>query len=136
MKTEKSCGFIVYKEEGNRRLYLIMQSINGDFGFPKGHMEQGESELETAIRELKEETGLSVQPVEGFQRQIEYHFPSRPDIRKQVVYFLGKCTADHIECQEAEVTDAFFVPMETALEMLTFQDTKMLLMAADELLNH
>ena len=68
----KSCGFVAYKRIENINHYLIIQSLNGDVGFPKGHMESGESELETAIRELKEETGVDVKVIQGFRRQIEY----------------------------------------------------------------
>ena len=56
MTYEKSCGFIAYQLCNNTREYLVLQSLNGDFGFPKGHVEKDETEYETALRELKEET--------------------------------------------------------------------------------
>ena len=64
MRYIKSCGFIVYKAENNENFYLIIKSHNGDVGFPKGHMEPGENELQTAIRELKEETGFTTEDLE------------------------------------------------------------------------
>ena len=58
MKIIKSCGFVVYTDVLGERRYLVIESVNGDVGFPKGHVEAGESELETAIRELSEEVGI------------------------------------------------------------------------------
>ena len=127
----KSCGFVAYKRIENINHYLIIQSLNGDVGFPKGHMESGESELETAIRELKEETGVDVKVIQGFRRQIEYQLRRIPDTIKQSVYFLGQCTSDKIICQEAEVAEASFISYEDALKILTFEETKNILKDAE-----
>ena len=127
----KSCGFVAYKRIENINHYLIIQSLNGDVGFPKGHMESGESELETAIRELKEETGVDVKVIQGFRRQIEYELRRIPDTIKQSVYFLGQCTSDKIICQEAEVAEASFISYEDALKILTFEETKNILKDAE-----
>ena len=131
MRYIKSCGFIAYKQIEGRNYYLIIKSLNGDVGFPKGHMEIGESELETAIRELKEETGTEVNVVSGFRCQIEYHLPRTLNAIKQVVYFLGKCTSDSIVCQESEVAEACFLSYEEALKRLTFEETKNILRDAE-----
>ena len=117
----------MYKRVGNENYYLIIKSLNGDVGFPKGHMESGESELETAIRELKEETGVDVKAIQGFRRQIEYELRRVPDTIKQSVYFLGECTSDNIVCQEAEVAEASFLSYENSIKMLTFEETKNIL---------
>ena len=58
MEYIKSCGFVPYRVVDGAKRYLIIHSRNGDCGFPKGHMEPGETEHETAIRELKEELGV------------------------------------------------------------------------------
>lgn len=131
MRYIKSCGFVAYKRIENVNHYLIIQSLNGDVGFPKGHMESGESELETAIRELKEETGVDVKVIQGFRRQIEYELRRIPDTIKQSVYFLGQCTSDKIICQEAEVAEASFISYEDALKILTFEETKNILKDAE-----
>ena len=131
MKYIKSCGFIAYKRLDNENFYLVIKSLNGDVGFPKGHTEPGENEIDTAIRELKEETSVEVNPIKGFRRQIEYKLSRIPDATKQSVYFLGECTSDKIACQETEVAEAFFVSFENALEMLTFEETKAILIDAE-----
>ena len=132
MKYIKSCGFVAYKTLENVNYYLIIRSINGDVGFPKGHMEIGESETETAIREIKEETNIEVKMVDGFRRQIEYPLPGRTDAIKQSVYFLGECITDNIICQEGEVREAAFLPFSEALSALTFDETKRILKDAEE----
>ena len=135
MRYIKSCGFIVYKAENNENYYLIIKSHNGDVGFPKGHMESGESELQTAIRELKEETGIDVDTIHDFRYQIEYPLPRVPDAMKQTVYFLGKCASDDIIIQETEVASAEFVPYDKAIEKLTFEETKNMLKKANDIIN-
>ena len=131
MKYIKSCGFVVYKETLDSRLYLIVLTSSGEYGFPKGHVEGEETEYETATRELKEETNLEVQIIDGFRRQIEYEFPHKVNVMKRSVYFLGKCTKKDIVCRESEISEALFVPIETALELLSFEDTKKVLKEAD-----
>lgn len=135
MRYIKSCGFIVYKEENNENFYLIIKSHNGDVGFPKGHMEPGENELQTAIRELKEETGMDVDTIYDFRYQIEYPLPRVPDAMKQTVYFLGKCASDDIIIQETEVASAEFVTYDKAIEKLTFEETKNMLKKANDIIN-
>ena len=132
MQYIKSCGVIAYKTLENVNYYLIIRSNNGDFGFPKGHMELGESELETATRELLEETNAKVEIIKGFRHQIEYPIPKQRDIIKQAVYFLGRCTSDSIKPQESEVSEAVFLPYLDALTVLTFEDTKAILKSAEE----
>jgi len=127
----KSCGFIAYKVELGIRYYLIIKSTFGDVGFPKGHMEEGEDELTTAKRELKEETNISVLVIDGFRRQIEFPLPKQKNSIKQTVYYLGRCTSDEIVCQECEVQEAYFLPLEEATKALTFEQTKQILLEAD-----
>jgi len=131
MLYEKSCGFVVYMENQDVRSYLVIRSSNGEYGFPKGHVEYNETEYETAIRELKEETNLEVQIIDGFRRQIEYKLPNKADVMKQSVYFLGKCTEENIVCQETEVSEAMFVSLEKALALLSFKNTKEILLDAN-----
>ena len=132
MNYVKSCGFIVYKRVNNKKFYLVIRGLNGDFGFPKGHTEPGESEIETAIRELKEETGIEVKIIEGFRRQIEYELRNIPNTIKQSVYFLGECTSDKIICQESEVSEARFFSYEDAIKILSFEKTKSILIDAEK----
>ena len=131
MKFIKSCGFVVYRQVDGQNHYLVIKSKNGDVGFPKGHMECGESEIDTAIRELKEETGVCVDVVAGFRRQIEYPLKNEPNAIKQAVYFLGEYSHGNVVCQETEVEEAGFMPIGKALDLLTFEETKAILKDAE-----
>ena len=82
----KSCGVIPYRVRNGKREYLILMQTNGSWSFPKGHMEPGESETETSLRELKEETGLTV--VGNPENSATLEYALSPYGRKQVVLFL------------------------------------------------
>ena len=132
---EKSCGFVVYKESSGVREYLLVSALNGKYGFPKGHVERGETEYETAVRELKEETNLEVRFVDGFRRQIEYRLPQKRDTMKRCVYFLGEYIEGEIICQEEEVLDAVFVDFDQAMQIIPFTNARAVLQEADEYIN-
>lgn len=131
MDYEKSCGYVVYKLENNKILYLVLQSLNGEWGFPKGHVEKDESEIETANRELFEETNLIVEYVPGFRAVTEYIMAQYNNKRKQVVYFVGKHLKNEIKCQDTEVKNAIFVSYEEAKNLLNFKETKAVLEEVD-----
>ncbi len=117
---EKSCGYVPFRRDGDTVRYLLIRSLSGVYGFPKGHIELGETEDETADRELREEAGISVRRVEGFRSQIEYALPKKPGMRKKVVFFLGECSPRcQLRCQENEIAAASFVTYEEALKLLT-----------------
>ena len=135
MKYIKSCGVVAFKRINNINYYLIIKSMNGDIGFPKGHAETDETELETAFRELKEETNVEVELLAGFRYQIEYKIPNMNNVIKQAVYYLGKCINSDIICQENEVLEANFIPFDEAYKVLTFDETKKMLQLANDYLN-
>ena len=70
MKREKSCGAVIFRQEDGGRYYLVLKSTQGHWTLCKGHVEGDETERETAIREIREETGLAVGFVDGFREVI------------------------------------------------------------------
>ena len=91
MITEKSCGAIVYTKDNGCIQYVIIRSKEGFYGFPKGHMEENETEAETALREVAEEVGLSVTLIPDFRIEDTHTFNRNGETRlKHIVYFLGE----------------------------------------------
>ncbi len=133
MKQEKSCGAVVFTRENGQILYLLIRNKNGSWGFPKGHMEAGERELETAAREIWEETGLRVRFLEGFRMEDQYEIPKRY-ISKQVVYFLGEYEKQQYTLQEAEISCGGLYAYEEAQKLLQFTGAKQILAEADDFL--
>ena len=135
MRFEKSCGAVVFTVVDGVRMYAVIRSNGGDYGCPKGHMEAGETEEVTALREVREEIGVSVSLLEGFRQEEWYDLPNKPGVRKQVVYFLGKYEAQELVRQEAEVSGVQLLPYEEAVERLTFGQMKEVLRKAEAFLN-
>lgn len=131
MKQEKSCGAVLFRG-GFNRTYLILHSTRGHHTLCKGHVESDETEHETAVREIGEETGLRVEFIDGFREVITYSLS--PDRVKDVVFFLAKALDGPVICQPDEVADASFLPLEQALERLTHTSDREVLSKADRFL--
>lgn len=102
MYTEKSCGVVVYRQVKGKLEFLALKSkYSGNWGFPKGHMEKGERETETALRELWEESGQKVMLLDGFRTKICY--PIGYERQKKVVFFLGEALGMPVKIQEKEI---------------------------------
>lgn len=125
MRKEKSCGAVVYTRDNGGIRYVIIRSKAGTYGFPKGHVEGAESEQETALREVLEETGLSVQLLDDFRKEDRYSFVcENQTILKQVVYFLGEYSNQVPVPQESEVGEICLMDYETAMSVLRFENLK------------
>ena len=133
MKQEKSCGAVLFREEDGKRRYLILKSVKGHSTLCKGHVEGDETEHETAVREIREETALTVDFVENFRRVITYS--PYPGCSKDVVFFLARVTGGELTCQPEEVADADFLPFDAALERLTHGSDRDTLAEAEQFLN-
>ena len=128
MYFEKSCGAVVYRAEPQQNLFLIEQMRAGHFSIPKGHVEEGETEAQTAMREIREETGLKVYLNESFRRVITYS--PYPDCLKDVVFFLALAEKGEAVPQPEEVRQILWLPLEDALDALTFDSDREVLREA------
>ena len=89
MRCEKSCGAVVFTTIDGEIKYLLISNLQGIYGFPKGHVEGNETEAETALREVYEETNLRIKLIEGFRTTDKHVIPQKKDTIKQITYFLG-----------------------------------------------
>ena len=104
MLHEKSCGGIVYRKyHGNTEILLIKHINSGHWSFPKGHVEGDETEIETAKREIMEETGIDVNLDPTFREIVTYS--PRKDTQKIVVYFIAKAKNTDFVPQEEEIAE-------------------------------
>ncbi len=126
MKKEKSCGALVVRDKGEKpELLLLKHKYGGHWSFPKGHVEAGETEVQTALREVKEETGLTIELLKGFRQSVEYY--PKPNVKKQVVYFLGYAQQWDAVPQEEEISEIRWVLLEDAHKIVTFRNDKFLI---------
>ena len=133
MKKEKSCGAVVYYLGSDGPLFLIEKMELGHYSLPKGHVENNETEIETAHREIKEETSLELEINPSFRKTITYS-PGK-DIIKDVVFFISETKSKEVKPQLCEVSSILFLPLDEALKKLTFQLDKDVLIAANEFLH-
>lgn len=130
MTYEYSCGAVVFTMVNGAPHYLLIRQndqTEGCHGFPKGHMEPGETEEQTALREIWEEVGLRVRLIQGFRAVEDYALPYPPDTRKQVVFFLAEYENQTPRIQESELTSCCLVPFEEALPLVEYADSKQIL---------
>ena len=123
MLHEKSCGAIVYRKlHGNTEILLIKHVNSGHWSFPKGHVEAGETEVQTAHREILEETGIDVIIDTSFRETVSYS-PKR-GTQKVVVYFLAKAKNTDYVPQEEEIADIRWIEIDRAQTVLTYENDK------------
>jgi 8-oxo-dGTP pyrophosphatase MutT (NUDIX family) len=136
VRKERSAGFVVFTErEDGKRLYLLLHYPSGHWDFPKGHVEEGESEIRAALRELREETGLTdVEVVFGFRKEISYFFTEAGErVLKTVVYYLCRSKTTEIKLSY-EHKGYEWLHYEAALSKIKFRTSKEVLEAAEKFL--
>jgi len=132
---ERSAGAVLYIREGNGVEYLLLKYGAGHWDFPKGHIEKNESELEAVVREVWEETGIQrIELVDGFRKVINYMFMKNGRlVRKEVVFYLGEVFERAVTLSQ-EHLDFAWLPLEKAVERLTFKTARETLLEADSYL--
>ncbi len=122
LKREKSCGCVIIK---NNKVLLVYEKTAQYWGFPKGHMESGENEIETAQREIKEEVGLEVEIVTQKRYVLKYTIDN--EIYKTTVLYVAKPKNEQIKIQESEIEKAKWYSFKEALDILSFDNLKEIL---------
>lgn len=136
---EFSIGAIVFRKKDTEIQFLLVYSNrNKIWGFPKGHIEPGEKELETALREIREEAGLrDLKVIEGFREEDIYEAVSNRGeskgklIEKHSLYFLCKAKQNDVKVDGTEVTDYCWLNLEEAMKLLSFESQKKILKKAE-----
>ena len=119
LKKEKSCGCIIIK---NGKVLLVYEKNRNFWGFPKGHVENGETEIETALREVKEEVGLDVDI--DVEKRYTLNYIIRNEIDKTTVLYIAKPKNEKLVVQENEIENVKWCDFKEALNTLTFDNWK------------
>ena len=133
---EKSCGAVVFIRRRDGIRILLVRNCNGKYwSFPKGHMEIGENERQTALREVREETGLAVKLYKGY-RQVSDYSPFG-NIKKRVIFFLAETRSDKVRIQRSEIENYVWVTFEQASRLCSYKnDLRILETARQAIIKH
>ena len=135
MSKEKSCGAVVFTRRGDEILYVIVQEASEAYSFPKGHVEGNETEIQTAVREIREETGLLPVFLPGFRETDEYDPVEKPGTHKQVVYFLAEYNGEPLIQRQGEIRKILLLSYAEAMQCFQHEGTKRILAAAQAFLS-
>ena len=122
MEKEKSCGAIVINK--NNKILLVHHNA-GHWDFPKGHIENRETEEQTAIREVKEETNIDIIINNKYRYTTSYS--PKENVMKEVVYFLAQNIDEDKKPQLEEVSEVKWFTFEEAMNAITYENSKEIL---------
>ena len=131
---EISSGAILYTLINNNIRYLIILDMHNNWGFPKGHIENNETEQEAALREIYEEVGIKANLVDTFRHELIYTMPNGDE--KHSIYFIGKYDNQTPIKQIEEVQEIKIASFEDAMELLTFDNMKEVLIEANNFIKN
>ena len=125
---EKSCGALIgHKFNNNYKFLIIGSKYRGReyWGFPKGHMEKDETEIETAKREIKEEVGIDVRIIPEYREHT--YFSYKRGFILEAVYYAAVSDECSVRCQEGEVDNYLWCDVRDACDRLTSDCDKVIL---------
>jgi bis(5'-nucleosidyl)-tetraphosphatase len=133
--TEHSAGAVVVLRDEDQAQFLLILDGHGNWGFPKGHLENRETILEAAVREVAEETGITQYLNLGHLGTWTWEFVRGGDPVKKICDFFLFAAADPTASpQESEgITEIVWLPLEEARSRLPFDSSKEALKLASEM---
>lgn len=136
MIEETSAGVVLFRKENSEILFLLLHYPSGHWDFVKGKMEKGETTHQTAIRETREETGITnIMFLDNFEEWIEYNFQYQGElVHKKVVFFLAETKTKEVSISH-EHLNYTWMNYQTAMEKTTFDNAKSILTKSKILLN-
>ena len=137
MIEETSAGIVIFRKEGTKNLFLLLHYPSGHWDFVKGKMEKGETTHQTAIREAKEETGITdITFVENFEEWIKYNFKYQGElVQKKVVFFLAETKTKEVKISH-EHSGYTWLDYNSSMEKTTFDNAKTVLTKAEKRLSN
>ena len=135
-KLEYSAGAVIFRFEKGEREYLMLNYGAGHWEFARGHIEGDETEMETAKREIWEETGIkTLKFIKGFRDTFTFSFQHRGNlITKEVTFFIAEVKSRQVTLSSPEHRGYTWAPYQTAKKLATFDNAKNLLTDVEEFL--
>lgn len=133
MVKEYSCGAILFCYDENVRKYVLVQEASGSYGFPKGHNENDETDIETAKREIFEETGIVPEFIPNMKRTIRYKLMN--DSEKEVTFFVAKYKDQEFNSTDKTILAIKKFDYKAAKSVLKFNELKNILTEVDYMLD-
>ena len=132
---ERSAGAVLFNDTGGIRKFLLLKYPAGHWDFPKGNMEKGESEGQTVLREVNEETGLDdVKVIDGFRRKIEYFYRrENKSVHKEVVFLLAETKKEEVRLSFEHQAYGWY-SLQEALKNVTYNNSRRTLLQAEKYL--
>ncbi|MBQ7916367.1 MAG: NUDIX domain-containing protein [Firmicutes bacterium] len=115
---EYSSGGVLYTWVNDEPHFVLVREIEGHYGLPKGHVEQGETKEKAAVREMWEEAGVRARLLPGFQEEISY--PTGKDVLKHVTYFLAQYDASQPLMKADDLREVLLVPYKDAMNLISY----------------
>ena len=134
MPDEISAGIVLFREDSDKKMFLLLHYPSGHWDFIKGRIEKNELPKQAAIRESGEETGITdIEFIEGFEEKIQYSYQfDGKTIRKEVVFFLAKTKTSDVKISH-EHSNYIWLEFNEALQKTTYQNAKNLLIKSKKL---
>jgi 8-oxo-dGTP diphosphatase len=123
---------VVYRRVDGAAHYLLIRDPYDNWGLPKGHVERGETSEQTAVREVREETGIQELALQAPLDTIDWFFREGPDLIHKYCHFFLMETRTAITRPQLEegITECVWLPLEEALSTLTYDNARAVLEAA------
>lgn len=137
-KKNHSVGIILFHRFPRKVMYLLLKQHQGHWGFPKGHIEKGEKLIDTAVRELREETGIK--KIKFVKKKIllrdNYSFKNgKSKVIKNVDYYVAESLVDNVKIDGREILNYKWLSVEKSYDRLTFTKSKKILKRANKIIN-
>lgn len=138
MKTDQSMGVIVFFRFPRSVKFLLIKHKKGHWSFPKGHADKGETKMEAALRELREETKIT--KIQLLKKRIllreSYKFTNGKGVKilKKVNYFIAEAKNKKVKIDLNEVVNYKWCTFGEGLKKITFNESKSILKKADRII--
>ena len=126
-----SAGAVLYTVIGGERRYVLVREKNGSYGLPKGHVEPGETLAQTALREVREETGV-LATLHADQPAMVDEYPIAGGDIKRVSWFIAQYASQTPVADRTQVLGVLVLPLDAALKTLTYGSTREILRKVDQ----